>query len=260
MNIFILTDLEGISGVTSIKCIDPSTDDYAYACRKLEESINLASEVCRKNGAENIYYLDGHGGGGNINPENIVPYAIKADIREWQKLISGGKIDFQIELGSHARAGTLGGFLDHTISSARWFSYKINGKEFSELGIHAVFCGAYGVPIAMCSGDETACAQAKEYVPEIITAPVKKAKCRNMCFDYPDADKILGDAIVKAIKNYKEIKPLSISYPANIELTYYRSDMCEEDLSKCTGNAVRVGARTLKKTILKTASYENLKF
>lgn len=260
MNIFILTDIEGISGVNSIKCIDKTTEEYALACRKLEESINFTARICRENGAEKIWYLDGHGGGGNVNPDNILLCAQKVGIAEWEEQIRSGKVDFQIELGCHARAGTIGGFLDHTMNSSRWFRYLINGKEYSELGIHAAFCGSYGVPVALCSGDEAACAQAREYVPNIVTAPVKTAAERDVCVDYPDADKILKNAIVKAIKEYRDISPLVLPAPVRIELTYYRTDMCEEDIKKCTCTYKRKDARTLTKTIDKITSYHDLKF
>ena len=259
MEVFILTDLEGISGVLSIDCIEKKPD-YADACKKLEKSLNFAICVLRENGAEKIYYLDGHGGGGNIDPSAIDPFAEKTTIAGWQELIRSGEIDFQIELGCHTRAGTLGGFLDHTMSSKKWFSYEVNGREYGELGIHALFCGAYGVPVAMCSGDDAACEQAKEYIPGIITAAVKHADCRNLCVDYPDADAILEKALISAARGYKDIKPLTTSLPAEIRLTYYRSDMCDEVFTKAPAGVVRESARTLSKRISRITSYDELKF
>ena len=69
-------------------------------------------------------------------------------------LLQNGELDCQIELGAHARAGTLGGFLDHTITSKAWFSHKVNGMEMSELSLHALLCAQYAVPVIACIGDE----------------------------------------------------------------------------------------------------------
>jgi len=96
-----------------------------------------------------------------------------------------------IELGAHARAGTLNGFLDHTINVKKWFCYTINGSEMNELAMQAIFCAQFGVPVIAYTGDEIACEQAKEYIPEIITGAVKRAVGRNQAYSYEDADQIL---------------------------------------------------------------------
>lgn len=262
MNIFILTDLEGISGVTSIEQMECGTEGYERACRCLEHSLNVCAEAAKDAGADNIYYLDGHGGGGNIDPGNIVNFCKKVDIVGWQELVMSGRIDCQIELGAHARAGTLGGFLDHTLTSRAWFSYKIGDREFGELGIHAAFLGLYDVPVVMVSGDEAACSQAKEYVDEVITAPVKIATERNVAKDYENPDVIIREAVKTALSKYKEIKPLKLELPTEITLTLYRTDMCEQILQDTKFKLERLDARTIRKRVtdenLKT--YSDFKF
>ena len=191
MNVFLLTDLEGIAGVDDIEYMDRSGEKYARARGYLTHTINLAAETCFACGAETVSFLDGHGGGGNILEAEIDPRTHRCSIAEWQALLREGRIDCQIELGSHARAGTLNGFLDHTVSSRQWFCHKVNGREMSELSLHALLCGRYGVPIAGCIGDETACAQAAEYIPGIRAGAVKRASCRNQAETYPDADDVL---------------------------------------------------------------------
>ena len=68
MNVYILTDIEGIPGITTMDDIIPrGTEAYERSCRMLEKTVNWVVEACVENGAETIYYRDGHGGGGNIN-------------------------------------------------------------------------------------------------------------------------------------------------------------------------------------------------
>ena len=107
MNIFLLTDVEGIPGVNDISQMDRSGEGYQMARKMLCESINIAVEACFQNGASSVYYLDGHGGGGNVIEDQIDKRAVKCSIPEWQQLLKDGKIDYQIELGSHCRAGSI---------------------------------------------------------------------------------------------------------------------------------------------------------
>ena len=71
MRIFLLTDLEGIAGVDNIEQMDQAKDTYRNTCEMLEHSINLAVAACYDSGAEQVYYMDGHGGRKtiNVNPE-----------------------------------------------------------------------------------------------------------------------------------------------------------------------------------------------
>ena len=262
MNLFILTDLEGISGVTSIEQMERGTAGYDAACRRLEHSLNICAAAALAAGADNIYYLDGHGGGGNINPDSIVDFCKKVDIVGWQELVMSGKIDCQIELGSHARAGTIGGFLDHTLTSRAWFSYKIGDKEYSEVGIHAAFLGLYDVPVVLVSGDEVACRQAGEYIEGVFTAPVKIASVRNVAHDYDRADEILKDGVKRALAGYRTVKPHKIDLPTDITLTLYRTDMCEEILESTRFDVERLDARTIRKriTVENLKTYSDFKF
>ena len=260
MNVFLLTDIEGIGGVLDIEYVDRTHEKYGKACRMLEASINLAVDACFASGAEHVYYLDGHGGGGNVREENIDPRACKCTLAEWQDLMREGKIDCQIELGSHARAGTVGGFLDHTVSSKTWFCHRVNGREMSELSIHALVCGAYGVPVVACIGDEAACEQAREYIPEIYTGAVKRARCRNEAEGYEDADEILRRTIGEALAGYGSVPIFCMEKPMEVELTFYRTDMCEKALARCGEEVERKDARTLHRTVGEIRGYEDLRF
>ena len=260
MNVFILTDLEGIPYVDDIECMGTSPEKYRNACRHLTNTLNAAIQSCFENGADHVYYLDGHGGGGNIRPEDIDPRSTRCSIAEWQMLLQKGELDCQIELGAHARAGKLGGFLDHTITSKAWFSHKVNGVEMSELSLHALLCAQYAVPVVACIGDEAACEQAKEYIPDIYTGAVKKADKRNMAHTYENCENIIVSTIQEALNNYDGVSFFRMQFPAQVELTFYRTDMCDEVYEKAPESVERVNARTLRKTIPRLSYYEELKF
>ena len=260
MNVFILTDLEGIAGVNSITCMERGSEDYKRACLALCHSINLAADTCFTCGADAVYYLDGHGGGGNVDESLIDPRAVKCDIAKWQSLLQTGGVDCQIELGCHARAGTMGGFLDHTFSSKAYFSQRINGREMSELSCHAIVCAAYGVPLIACIGDRASCEQAAEYVPGIFTGIVKHAERRNSATDVQDPDRVLVETIRAALDGKDRVELFSLPAPHTVELTFYRTDMCDKSFDKGDPTVERVDARTLRRRVARILRYEDLKF
>ena len=260
MNVLFLTDLEGIAGVTDIDFMDRTGEKYQIARGYLDHSINLAVAAAYEAGADTVYYIDGHANRVNVHEESIDPRAVRVSFNEWEVLLAEGKIDCQIELGAHARAGTVGGFLDHTMNSRKWFCLKINGREMSELSLHALVCSSYGVPIVGCIGDLAGCEQAKEYVPDIYTGAVKWASERNFATDYENADEILQSAVKNALANYKSVSFFRLSEPAVVELTYYRTDMCEEALKKHGDDVERVDARTLRRRVERLQKYSLMKF
>lgn len=260
MNVYLVTDLEGIAGVDSIEFMDRNGESYQKAREMLTRSIAVAVKTCFACGANKVWYLDGHGGGGNVYPEKMDARAEKSTIAQWMELLAAGEIDCEIELGSHARAGTVGGFLDHTLNSTKWFSLKVNGVEMSELSMHALIAAKYGVPTVACIGDEVATVQAKEYIPDLYTGAVKKAECRNVAVTDENAEAILVQTIQEALANYKQVSLYRLPEPLTVELTLNRTDYCEELIPKITGKFERVDARTLRKTVSELKSYYDLRF
>ncbi len=260
MKVMLLTDVEGVAGVTRIDQMDRSSPLYEKTREALTHSINLAVNTAFEAGADTVYYLDGHAGGGNVYENMVDARAKKVTILEWETLLSEGMIDCQIELGAHARAGTIGGFLDHTLSSKIFFSHRVNGAEMSELSIHALICGAYNVPVVACIGDEAACKQAREYIPTIYTGAVKWATERNVATDYANADEILISTVKEALANYQAVEPYKIDEPVTVELTFYRTDWCEGAFKNCGDDVERVDARTLRRRVDTIKHYSQLKF
>jgi len=259
LNVFLLTDLEGVAGVDSIEDMERGSERYAHSCALLCAEINLAVKACFDSGADRVYYLDGHGGGGNVKEAQIDPRAVKCTIADWCQLLQEGKIDCMVELGAHARAGTVGGFLDHTISSKEIFSIKVNGVEMSEFSLHAIVCARYGVPVVGLVGDEVACKQAREYVPSIVVGAVKNATCRNVATTYPNADQILYDTVCRSLQKRSEVTCIPYSEPLLVEYCFYRTDMCEATLARTKDPVLRVDARTLQKHVNSVTTYFDLR-
>jgi D-amino peptidase len=80
-------------------------------------------------------------------------------------------------VGFHARAGVLGvlshSFMGHEIEDI-WLDDHVTG----EIGLFHAAAAAYGVPVAVLTGDDTACDEMKTWDPAVATVPVKFAKDR----------------------------------------------------------------------------------
>ena len=89
---------------------------------------------------------------------------------------------------------------------------------------------------------------------------MKRAEVRNFATDYDNADEVLFETVKRALLNYKSVPVYKTALPATVEVTYYRTDMCEAALAKCGGAAERPDARTLRKTVDSFSTFADLKF
>jgi D-amino peptidase len=152
-------------------------------------------------------------------------------------------------LGHHAKAGTLNGFLDHTMSSRSWFDFRINGWSVGEIGIEAAYAAHFGVPVIAVTGDEAAALEAQELLGAVECAVVKSGVGRNRanCLSIPEAHKQIREAISTAVREAHRYVPWSPELPATLELTVYRSDMADAYAGRRAVD--RMGARTLRAEI-----------
>ena len=257
MNIMIMTDLEGISGVSSIAHMQYNTPEYQYACERLMADVNAAIVGAIRAGAERVYVMDGHGSGKNFIDSQLDPRATKVSFEEWMKLTRENQYDAFLQIGAHAKAGTLNGFLDHTQCSVRWFCYKIGNESYGEIVQCALIAGLYGIPCVMVSGDMAACEEATACLGEQISvAPVKKGIGRNQaeCLPGELAEDLIRAAAEHGIRHRAEIKPFRLPLPMTVEITYTRTDYCDETLAQIS-DAERVDARTARKTLHQIDSY-----
>ena len=87
INIFLLADVEGLAGVDSMAQMDRKSPEYENTRILLCDSINKAVSACFEAKADKVYYLDGHGGGGNAIENLIDPRAKKCTIQSLRPLL-----------------------------------------------------------------------------------------------------------------------------------------------------------------------------
>lgn len=250
MNVYILADMEGISGIRVMPQVQSDSTEFAEGRQLMMADINAAIGAAFAAGATKVVANDTHGGGVQIRVGDM-------DARALYERPNAGRLmpsldesfDALILLGHHARAGTLNGFLDHTMSSTSWFEYRLNGQPMGEVGIEAAYAGHFGVPVVMVSGDEATAVEARDLLGEVECAVVKWGIGRNVarCLSLPAAHEAIRAAVSRALGSVRNFKPFQPELPATVELTYYRSDMAD-DAARGPG-VERVDARTVRRTI-----------
>ena len=174
MKAYLMTDMEGVAGVTGADDFTARTSPYYELGRRLTtEETNAAVEGCLEAGVTEVLVVDGHGAGA-IDWCLLHPAA---------RLLAGrpvgypfgcdGTFDVALIVGQHAKSNTDGGHLSHTGSFAVE-DQTINGLSLGELGVNMLFAAYFGVPTVMVSGDVAAWEEARALVPGIETAAVKE--------------------------------------------------------------------------------------
>lgn len=250
MRIYILADMEGISGIRMIEQTQRESREYPAACKFVMDDINVAIAAAFDAGATEVVACDTHGGGGQVNVDMMDPRATYETPNAGLMMPSLAE-DFSavVLLGHHAMAGTTNAFLDHTMSSTSWFEFKINDHAVGEIGIEAAYAAHFGVPVIAVSGDEATALEAKSLIANVECAVVKKGIGRNRanCLSMHAAHERIREAISRAVRNISRFSPWKPILPATIELTVYRSDMADAYAGR--PGVDRVGPRTLRAQI-----------
>ncbi len=248
MKIYILADMEGISGIRRMEQVQRDSSEYAEGRTLMMKDINAAVDGAFAGGATKVVVADTHGGGGQVRVGEMDSRAVYEMPGAGSMMPSLDKtFDGVILLGHHAKAGTMNGFLDHTMNSGGWFEYRINGKVVGEIGIEAAYAGHFGVPVIMVSGDEATAKEARSTLGKVECAVVKWGIGRNKarCLPLEKAHAIVREAATRAVARAKSFIPFKPKLPATIQLTFYRTDMAEEFAFR--PGAQRVDARTVRR-------------
>ena len=115
--------------------------------------------------------------------------------------------------------GVADGILSHNFTSTFKEIY-FNGLRIGEIGFFALWAGIHGIPLAFLSGDDAACEEAAELIPDIVTTSTKKGITHGFALLYPEAEvrADLERGAAEAISNAAQIKPLTMSNPVEVKI------------------------------------------
>ena len=175
MKIFLMTDLEGVSGVLDSENCCCGTGQYYQSCRRLlTEEVNAAIRGFFNGGATEVEVQIGH------HTDSIVPELLD----ERAALFNGRhdplwpwgldqSFDALAFVGQHAKAGTSYSHLAHT-GNKRTLDQRVNGISIGEYGTLALCAMELGIPTIFAAGEEALCREAEALTPGVVTVAGKR--------------------------------------------------------------------------------------
>ncbi len=251
MKIYIMTDMEGISGICRQDQVMPDSSCYEPARHLLCADVNAAIAGAFEGGATEVLVSDGHGSGFNFVLEEMDERATFERPNGPRDYMPGldGSFAGVLCVGYHAMAGTINGFLDHTQSSTSWHNYFLNGRRTGELGQAGVWAGSYNVPLLLVTGDQAACDEAHDFFGDIETVAVKQGIGRSFarCIHPVKARQSIRAAAERAISLIGRAEPYCVEVPLTVRLEYSLSDMAAAVANR--PGTRRVDARTVERIV-----------
>ncbi len=230
MKVHVISDLEGVSGVLRKEQIQGGAAMYEEARKLYTEEINAAVRGAKAAGATEIVVMDHHGAGEGWSFNSLVPdlldpacdYVVQDEWTEYTDFLEGG-CDACLLVGMHARAGTRDGVLNHTVSGQAWQNLWFNGTLVGETGINAAFCGQWGCPVLLVTGDEATCSEARELLGEgLTTVAVKRGLGATSARQIAPlrARKLIEAGAKKALGDLSAVPPYDPGRPSEIEVEF----------------------------------------
>jgi D-amino peptidase len=238
VKVFVVSDMEGVSGITKWQQTSGGHAMYEEGRRLYTGEINAAVRGAKAAGATEIVVMDCHGAGegwtfNSLIPEELDPaceFVVQNEWTEYTTFLETG-VDAALFVGMHAMAGTRDGVLAHTVSGSSWWRLRFNGVEVGETGINAALCGAWGCPVLLVTGDEASCREGTELLGGgLTTVAVKTGLGRFSARQFPAAKarELIEDGARRALGDLKAVAPYDPGSPCEITVDFNTSDHVEK--------------------------------
>lgn len=222
MNVYLMVDAEGISGIYTSSQVAADGERFSELRHYMTQDINACVEGLKEGGAEKIMVYDCHGASNSVIWDQLTPLAegYICGTQSYGRMPYIDEYDAIVLLGYHAKAGTPGAVLEHTMSSAAWQNCWINGELAGEVQIDASIAGEHGLPVIMVSGDDKVCAEAQALIENVVTVQVKTGLSSFGAILMPckKAHDLIKEKAAEALRNAVNVKPLVAKVPVTIRL------------------------------------------
>lgn len=230
MRVHVISDMEGIAGIIRGQQVSSGEDMFEEGRRLYTEEINAAVRGAKAAGATEIVVMDCHGAGKGHTFNSLIPdlihedceYVVQDEWTSYTEFLEQG-CDAAVFIGMHARAGTLDGVMNHTVSGRAWQNLSFNGTLVGETGINAALCGTWGCPVVLVTGDEAVCREATELLGEgVRTVAVKRGLGAKSARQIPPlkARRLIEDATREALAGRDGVEPYDPGRPCEIRVEY----------------------------------------
>jgi D-amino peptidase len=228
MKVYIIPDLEGVSGITQFRQNLKAMGIYELMCKRMVNEINASIEGIKEADKNSeIYVMETH----EIDDETLTP-EINGLIRGARIPLFDNSFDVLFFVGQHAKSQVEKGVLCHT-GNARIMEVKINGNEYGEIGINSLYAGTYNISTIFVSGDTACIEEAKKLFKNIVTVESKIGLGMHSAICY-HPKKVLNEikekskeAIIEYKKNPKNFPPLKLNPPYEIEIEWQYIEMAD---------------------------------
>ena len=232
VKVYVAVDMEGATGICSREQCAKDSPYYAEGRELLLSDVNAAVEGALAGGASEIIVADMHNGSFNLSHRDVPPAArviYGVPHRGPRYPFLDESVDAMFLIAYHAKAGTLWGTLEHTMSSQSWFRVTANGREIGEVGIDAALAGSVRVPVTLVTGDGKVCAEARDLLGAIETVAVKTGlgRHRALCLPVEETRALIREAARRALRLKGRIQPLSFGSPVEVITTYKHSELAD---------------------------------
>jgi D-amino peptidase len=218
MKAFVSVDMEGVSGLTDPEEMRAGGRGYERGCELMTGDANAAVAGAYTAGADEVAVTDAHSGGRNLRVDLIDERCTLAR-GPYKPMRMGEGLDASFDaalfVGYHARVGTADGVLNHTWMGREILDVHLNDEVAGEIRLMAAFAGSYGVPVALVTGDEAACAEARDLLGDVETVGVKTGSDRYAArlVPPPRARVRIEDAACRALRSLERFSPYVVAPP-----------------------------------------------
>lgn len=234
MKVFVMTDLEGPSGVNGRSDgIGNKIVNETKACELLLEEVNAVVEGLVRGGASEIIVWDGHGGSNSLDITKLHKAAslgtLGGDMAPVNLL--DASFDAAIQIGAHALQGSSKGYLNHSYNSHGVANMYLNDVLVGEIGITVLMASYFDIPTILIAGDTAACLEAKEFIGDnnVVTVETKKSISRYSVINLNPA-KVRKELSVKAqdsIEQISKMKPKKFTAPYEYKIQLMCPNMAD---------------------------------
>jgi D-amino peptidase len=232
IRIFLSVDMEGIGGIAHSEMTSASSPEYERGRALMVGEVNAAIDGARDAGATEFLVNDSHGSMRNIKIEELVaPARLISNNSKSLGMMEGidEGFDAVFFIGYHAMEGAPG-ILSHTGSDTVVGSIQVEGRAMSEGGLNARVAGAYGVPVALATGDEDFVREIRTLVDsELETVAVKRAiRWQTAELLHPvECRRLVREAARRAVERLASFQPTPPPRPVTVDMTYKISDLAD---------------------------------
>ena len=261
MKVFIVSDMEGATGITHGDQTHAAGKDYERARRWLTRDVNAAVLGAFDAGAQLVRVSDGHGTMRNLILDELDPRAevvlgcgLQRSVCQLETLDE--TFGAVLCAGFHAKAGTPDGVLSHTWIGGVVREFVLGGRVVGETGIAAATAGALGVAVGMVAGDAAVCREARELLGDVETANVKTGleTLLAVCLHPEATGPLIRAAAKRAVETAARRKPYRVPLPAEIVVRFNSGALARQaaknkGIELMDGDSVRIVRDSVREAV-----------